>query len=153
MQTDDTLYILAHSTSYTLHLTFLDTATRQAVIDLLRIRHGDKYLLQAQDSDCPHMGGRARRQITRWDRNIYRLGMRHSGLLTAAKIKDVVGDGITRTRLIHDELLIVGVIGYGESVRILHSDREIEIYGITLQDRITLLRVLLTSSTGGKANE
>ena len=79
--------------------------------------------------------------------------MRHSRLLTAAKIKDVVGDGITRTRLIHDELLIVGVIGYGESVRILHSDREVEIYGITLQDRITLLRVLLTSSTGGKANE
>jgi hypothetical protein len=38
-------------------------------------------------------------------------------------------------------------------VRILHSDREIEIYGITLQDRITLLRVLLTSATGGKANE
>ena len=81
------------------------------------------------------------------------LGMCHSGLLTTARIQNVVGDGITCTGLIHDEFLISWVIDYGESVRILHSDRKIEIYGITLQDRINRLRVLLTSATGGEANK
>ena len=110
-------------------------------------------MLQAQDSDSSYMGRGTGRKVARRDRNIYSLGMCHSGLLTTARIQNVVGDGITCTGLIHDELLISWVIGYGESVRILHSDRKIEIYGITLQDRINRLRVLLTSATGGKANK